>query len=594
VIALPRWPLSVRHDLGGRWFLDPVALVVVVPTATVASVITYARPTLWSVLGWTLANLLAFALCAVLGVALALATRSRRRDAPLPIVVTLVAAASLGALKVLATDRAGALLGLVSAGDATLAGRVVQGTVLGVVVIPVLVLMRATLARYRTEHRLLVAETFAEVLDPGTVEASGEAARQEAAAVLGELRVVLADAAPSVAAAMLVDAVENRLRPLTHRLWEGAPAPSSDLTVRGLIGAMVRRPLYPVLVPATVHGVIVGLFALDLTDAGRALTVGSLSAAVLAGILHLARVSRPRGGRAAVGLAHVGLTLVAVSTSATLILSVLVGPALTLPIPALVLLMLAWIIPLVLTSGVVATATHDRDAVRVHLVGLLGPDWYSQLSRAHVDASAARDVADRLHGDLQGSLLAAGERLRALRSDSVAAGVELDRIDALLAGATGNRATVAAVPLAEQLAEFAARWQGFIDVRWSLDPALDIGSRTVTLLAGIVSEAITNAYRHGDARNVRVDLASEDGATVLRVEDDGIGPRGGREGIGSRHLDVVAPGAWSRTVVGDGGTRLEVVLAAPHAARPAVPPAVPGVAGGAPGSDADGSAWTTA
>jgi hypothetical protein len=574
-MAAPRWLQTVRHDLGREWFLDPVALVSVVPTATIASVASYSQPTVRSVLGWTLANLLAFAFCAPLVVALVLATRSRRRIVPLPITVTLVAGASLGAIKVLATDRASALLGLVTQGDSTLSGRVVQGLVLGLVVVPVLVLMRATLARHRTEHRLLVAETFARALEPTGTKDLGSGARQEAAEVLGELRVVLAGAAPSRASAMLADAVENRLRPLTHRLWEGAAAPSSDLTVRGLAGAMLRRPVYPVLAPTSVHAVMVTLFALDMTGPRRALVVGGAAAVVLAGLLHLARLSRPRGGRIAVGFAHLGLTLAAVSTSSTLILGVLLGPVLTLPVTSLVVVMLVWSVPLVLTSGIAATAVYDRGAVRSNLIALLGPEWYAQFSRAHVDSVAARDVADRLHGDLQGALLAAAARLKDLASDSDAVDAELDRIDALLADALSTRDPEPAMSLATNLADLVARWRGFLDIEWELDPELDrprdhaagtggvgilLGTRTESLIASIVSEALTNAYRHGVARNVRIDVAFEAGMVELRVEDDGLGLRGGREGIGSRHLDAVAPGAWSRTALASGGIRLAVRL----------------------------------
>jgi hypothetical protein len=598
-MAAARWLQTVRLDLGREWFLDPVALASVIPTATIASVASYSQPTVRSVLGWTLANLLAFASCAPLAFALVFTTRSRRRSVPLPITVTLVAGASLGAIKVLATDRASGLLGLMTQGDSTLGGRVVQGVVLGVVVVPVLVLMRATLARHRTEHRLLVAETFARALEPTDPEDVGSDARKEAAEVLGELRVVLSGAEPSRASAMLADAVENRLRPLTHRLWTGAAAPSSDLTVRGLVGAMLRRPVYPVLAPTAVHAVMVTLFALDMTTPGRALAVGGAAAGVLASLLHLARLSRPRGGRATVGFAHLGLTLAAVSTSSTLLLGALLGPVLTLRVTSLVVVMLVWSVPLVLASGIVATAVYDRGAVRSNLIALLDPESYAQFSRAHVDSAAARDVADRLHGDLQGALLAAAARLKGMRSDREAASAELDRIDALLVEALRTPAAAPAVTLATNLADLAARWRGFLDVAWTLDPALSrpldrgldpglgtdgagatggvgsrVGAHTEALIVGIVSEALTNAYRHGAARNVRIDVVLDAGTVDLKVEDDGVGLRGGRVGIGSRHLDAVAPGAWSRTALAGGGTRLAVGLrTSADAAAAAVAPA---------------------
>jgi hypothetical protein len=572
--------LRIRHDLGGEWFLDPWALVVIVPTATLASVATHAGPSVASVLGWMVANAIAFAVCIVLVVVLIAATRERRRRAPLPIAVTLLAGGLLGAVKAAVTDGAGAALGLVSISVGSAAGRIVQVVVLGLGTVPLLVLLRATLARHRTEHRLLVAETLAAVLDPASSGDEGGEARDEVAGVLGELRATLSGASPSVASVLLVEAVEQRLRPLTHRLWGGALAPSSDLTVRGLIAAMLRRPNYPVLVPTSVHLVVVTLFALDVVDAGRALRAGSVAALALAGILQLARLSQPRGGRHTSGLAHLGLVVIAASTVTTLIVAVLLRPELGLALPALVLLMLAWVVPLVLTSGIVATASHDRDAVRGHLALLLGPEWYAQLSRAHVDGAAARDIADRLHGDLQGALLAAAARLRRLSAGSEDARAELERVDALLARMVGPRTASPEPPLGVQLAELRARWRGFLDVRLTAGPRTGpapddavptFGGRTDRLIAGIVSESLTNAYRHGMARQVHVELKVAHGRVTLSVDDDGTGPLGGRHGIGSGHLDAVAPGAWSRRAREGGGTRLEVVLHTTSGGVAAVP-----------------------
>jgi hypothetical protein len=570
--------LRIRHDLGGERFLDPWALAVIVPTGLLASVAIHAEPSLASVVGWTVANISAFVACIVLAIVLIAATRDRRRRAPLPITVTVLAGGLLGATKAIATDGAGAALGLTSTSTGSASGRIVQVVVLGLGAVPMLVLLRATLARHRTEHQLLVAEMFAATLDPAVEDAHGDDARGEVASVLGELRAILAGASPSAASVLLVDAVEHRLRPLTHRLWGGAPEPSSDLTVRGLIAAMLRRPIYPVLVPTSVHLIVVTLHALDLVDPGRALRVGIVAALALAGILQLGRLSRPRGRRHASGLAHLGLVVVAASVTTTLIIAVLLRPEMTLP--ALVLLMLAWVVPLVVTSGIVATASHDRDAVRGHLALLLGPDWYAQLSRAHVDGAAARDIADRVHGDLQGALLAAAARLRRLPEGAAEARAELERVDAALARAVGPRTVSPGPPLGAQLAELESRWRGFLAVRFAsgppggelpIDAGLTFGGRTDRLIAGIVSESLTNAYRHGMARQVDVVVTVAHGRVTLTVDDDGTGPLGGRHGIGSGHLDAVAPGAWSRSAREGGGTRLEVTLHVLSAAVAAVP-----------------------
>jgi signal transduction histidine kinase len=62
-------------------------------------------------------------------------------------------------------------------------------------------------------------------------------------------------------------------------------------------------------------------------------------------------------------------------------------------------------------------------------------------------------------------------------------------------------------------------------------------TRVATELYRIAQEAVTNALRHADARNIVIRLAANDGATMLTVTDDGRGlskKHGDKRGIGLR------------------------------------------------------------
>ena len=52
----------------------------------------------------------------------------------------------------------------------------------------------------------------------------------------------------------------------------------------------------------------------------------------------------------------------------------------------------------------------------------------------------------------------------------------------------------------------------------------------------IAQEAVTNAVKHGNAREVRICFTGADGHSTLRIEDDGIGlPDGPADGQGWEH-----------------------------------------------------------
>lgn len=294
------------------------------------------------------------------------------------------------------------------------------------------------------------------------------------------------------------------------------------------------------------------------------MVTGLAAAGALAALLGLARASRPRIESAAAGTAHLVLVLIATAASATLVRGLL-APEFTLATAGLVGLVLAWMFPVVLASSLAATVVHDRDAVRAQLVAMLGPDWYAQLRRSHLDAAAARDIADRLHGDLQGELLAAAARLDRLGDDDRAIRAEVEQVVGRIDHAMRARPGGVTPPLRDRLADLGARWAGLLDVRLDLDVAAPLGRPFDDLVVGIVSEALTNARRHGMAREVVVrviDVRDVGGGVRIEVEDDGVGPGTGDAGIGSAHLDAVAPGAWSRVQRQEGGTRLAVALAA--------------------------------
>lgn len=545
--------VRLRHDLGGEHFLDPVALGALVPFLTFASVVERST-SVGDMPAWIVANLLAFAGCAVVVVALRRAKRRVRRVRPLPLVLTPAVGAVLGPLKLLLTERAADLLGLVSADVGTRAPLVAQVVVLAAVQVPGVVFARAALDRLRIEHRLLVAHTLETVVAGGGGPAV-DADRSAVSDALGSLRAELAAAPSDRAAPLLRRAVESELRPLIHRLWAASRPVSSDLTVRGLLRAALRHPVSAVVAPTLVHLAVVALFVLRVLPLDDALprilfATGTFALALL-------------GARALWGplqLVAVVTVVVVVDTVGPLPVTSLPG----LPVATAVALLAGWLVSVLLGTAVATTALADREAVRAHLLASLGPERYAELSRAHVDATAARELADRLHADLQGALLVAAARLERLAPDDPAVADELARVDALLSATTAARPAreAAAGPdVAAQLRGLAERWDGFlaVDVDVPSDPGV-LPTPTADALVRVVAEALTNAHRHGDAERVAVRVErGVDGVRVV-VEDDGIGPRRGRRGVGSAHLDAVAPGGWARTPRPSGGTRLDVLL----------------------------------
>lgn len=88
-----------------------------------------------------------------------------------------------------------------------------------------------------------------------------------------------------------------------------------------------------------------------------------------------------------------------------------------------------------------------------------------------------------------------------------------------------------------------------IGVRASLRPVRALDDQVGLALYRVAAEALTNAWRHGNAHSITIDLREDDGGVVLTVADDGVG-FGGSERHDGSHLGIVGMRRVMATVGG--------------------------------------------
>jgi glucose-6-phosphate-specific signal transduction histidine kinase len=80
----------------------------------------------------------------------------------------------------------------------------------------------------------------------------------------------------------------------------------------------------------------------------------------------------------------------------------------------------------------------------------------------------------------------------------------------------------------------------------------------------VVVDAINNAVRHGDADWVRIGFTIEGDALVLNIRNNGTDRPSSRVGLGTLHLNQLAPDKWSRFPNEQGIVQLMVRLEREH------------------------------
>jgi signal transduction histidine kinase len=196
----------------------------------------------------------------------------------------------------------------------------------------------------------------------------------------------------------------------------------------------------------------------------------------------------------------------------------------------------------------------------------------AQLARSAALAErhrVARDLHDGIVQDL--ALIAAhGPRIAQGMGDEHPVVVAARRALAISRSTISELSDPAGATTHEALEAVAQELRDRFHVAIAVDAQLDsdLPFHTREQVTRIAREAIVNAARHGQARNVVVSLRQAAGGVALRVLDDGCGIAGAdgdaaREGFGLRSMRERAAalgGSVSVRPAGKAGTELEVVL----------------------------------
>lgn len=172
-------------------------------------------------------------------------------------------------------------------------------------------------------------------------------------------------------------------------------------------------------------------------------------------------------------------------------------------------------------------------------------------------------LAHTLHGQVQSALLACALRLHGSADDAdrhESAREQLDRTLADLVSALDGSSPTVDIPTACR--NLTATWRGVCDVSFQPLPvdALDPGSSTAAAFVAVITEAVSNAVRHGAA--IRVDIAataSDDECleVAVRAQGDRLLAMGPQQ-LGFSLFERVAR-SWALNAV-DGGTVLTARL----------------------------------
>jgi two-component system sensor histidine kinase DesK len=180
-------------------------------------------------------------------------------------------------------------------------------------------------------------------------------------------------------------------------------------------------------------------------------------------------------------------------------------------------------------------------AIRIRANKRLGlaQDQIEHLAQVAERERIARDLHDVLGHTLSVVVLKSELAGKLMGSDAEGAGREIGEVEQIARQALGEVREAIRGYRAEGIGVEIARARRTLDAAGvSLDCQADgvcLNPSHESVLSLVLREAVTNILRHAGASRCRLELAADEGRTVLRVEDDGRGAIG-REGNGLRGM----------------------------------------------------------
>ena len=548
--------------MGGPALLHRPGFLAGLPIMVLASVLTAnssQQANLW--LPWILANLLSVVVCWGWFELFERVIFAGRAKKPIAAVVVALFGLSLGALKGATTGLFGFLLGLEPDLALGITSRIIQTALLGLWVVPVLAVLEATRRRFQAERDILVAERVQQRLAAADVQNNEIVSQPELRQFIGDAKKRLESDSSKTYGPLIRDIVENALRPLSHRLWERENARVTNFSLADMSKiALVRYPF--VVLPVTVSYFGPVFFSL-LAAVGvtRAISTMVIEVIVLVTLLLAAKLYRPK--KFAVAATYFIFVLALSVSAMALSTAFIYSEPITIGLLATHVVAFVWLSQVAFLSSFVVAAIRSHDKIREQLEELeqtLGNRSLSDTVAKTENLILNRELANFLHGNLQNRLLSAALRMDKNQDNPAELLRELRAVEQLLDDAVLDYSQSSGLGLAEQLAEIAARWAGFVSVQIDLQTS---GASAVQIkqVTQLVNEAVSNAVRHGLAGNVWVSVVAGGYSQLLiTVTDDGLGPRDGVAGLGSHLYESMAGTSWSLKPGTDGGSVLTLTI----------------------------------
>jgi hypothetical protein len=464
-----------------------------------------------------------------------------------------------GAIKGATTGYISFQLGLVDSLQFAVVSRIYSAGFLGLIGVPSIAIIMATVDRFRVAREELIAEQMQiqtqKLFNQNMIPAMQDELRKVVSTDLDELTKELqdslhADGQESASWRSIAESLRQSasvsIREMSHRLWDQKPSQFPDLTFTEVARYMIAKNPFPLAVIMPVF--IVTAVPVTLQDHGinglfERLFVTCLAMVAVFGATRIL-INKQTMHKEQIYIAGIICASIAPGAVAFFYFND--------PIDAsfygFLATQLIYIPTLVVISGLMVAALRMRQEVLDHIQKSIDATKIEALATEHAMLRLSKEMAKYLHGNLQSRMMASALAIESAgnANNQIDLAFEISQVRATFSTPFDHFTSLQLAGLSTLLSDLKRIWDGLVEINSTIDGNEDeLSSLDRTAAFQCLEEGVANAVRHGLASEVAIDIQIGQSQVDISITDNGLGPRDGEPGLGSSLFTSFAGNRWS-------------------------------------------------
>jgi len=219
---------------------------------------------------------------------------------------------------------------------------------------------------------------------------------------------------------------------------------------------------------------------------------------------------------------------------------------------------------IILAVGFVSSFFYGLHAESTFLERQLSKEQLEAMLLKREEDRLSRELAKYLHGTIQSRLMASAMALEKAgrKGDKRALEKELAQAYESLRVPSASYFAAPEESFKAEISKVISKWNNLLNIKVKIDKTIgDLEPAKSQEIGNAINEGLSNAFRHGGATNIKLDIQKVKSGISIEMIDDGQGPLGGKDGLGTEWFNAISGRSWSlKKVNAKGGTVLELLI----------------------------------